>query len=139
MWGFDAEFYLMSNPDVAAAGVDPLQHYVEFGWHGGAIPNRYFDTAGYLARYTDVAAAGVNPLSTMRRSAGTKDAIRPGRSTRSTILRQTRMSRRRASIRWFIFSISASMSSAIRWRTACSARSITSRQAAAVRTCQRRR
>ena len=60
--GFDAEYYLWHNPDVAAAGVDPLAHFNAFGWHEGRNPNAWFDTAGYLSHYADVAAAGVNPL-----------------------------------------------------------------------------
>ena len=56
------EYYLAHNPDVAAAGVDPLAHFDTFGWHEGRNPNAFFDTAGYLAHYADVAAAGVNPL-----------------------------------------------------------------------------
>ena len=29
---FDAASYLIDHTDVAAAGVDPWQHYCEFGW-----------------------------------------------------------------------------------------------------------
>ena len=43
-------------------GVDPLQHFREFGWREGRNPSSRFDTEGYLAHYDDVAAAGVNPL-----------------------------------------------------------------------------
>jgi hypothetical protein len=32
---FDAAVYLIDHPDVAAAGVDPWQHYREFGWREG--------------------------------------------------------------------------------------------------------
>jgi hypothetical protein len=60
--GFDAEYYLANNLDVAAAGVDPLVHFETFGWHEGRNPNAFFDTAGYLAHNADVAAAGVDPL-----------------------------------------------------------------------------
>jgi hypothetical protein len=60
--GFDAEFYLLANPDVGFAGVDPFQHYATFGFKEGRDPNAFFDTKGYLAAYADVAAAGVNPL-----------------------------------------------------------------------------
>jgi len=60
--GFDAQYYLLHNPDVAAAGADPLTHFNSFGRHEGRNPNGWFDTAGYLAHYADVAAAGVNPL-----------------------------------------------------------------------------
>jgi hypothetical protein len=45
--GFDAQYYLFHNPDVA--GVDPLVHYNVHGWHEGRTPNAVFDTAGYLA------------------------------------------------------------------------------------------
>ena len=60
--GLDVGYYLAHNPDVAAAGVDPLLHFETFGWHEGRNPNAYFDTAGYLAHYADVATAGVDPL-----------------------------------------------------------------------------
>ncbi len=60
--GFDAKYYLLANPDVALAGVDPLSHFNNNGWHEGRNPNAFFDTSGYLARYADVAAAGANPL-----------------------------------------------------------------------------
>jgi len=60
--GFDAEFYLLGNPDVGFAGVDPFQHYSIFGFEEGRDPNAFFDTKGYLAAYADVAAAGINPL-----------------------------------------------------------------------------
>jgi hypothetical protein len=60
--GFDAAYYLAHNPDVAAAGMDPLFHFNVVGWKEGRDPNAYFDTSGYLAHYADVAAAGVNPL-----------------------------------------------------------------------------
>jgi hypothetical protein len=63
---FDALFYLSRNPDVAAAGIDPLLHYNVVGWHEGRDPNPFFDTSGYLAVNPDVAAAGVNPLDHYR-------------------------------------------------------------------------
>ena len=31
VWGFDACWYLETNPDVKEAGVDPLQHYLQYG------------------------------------------------------------------------------------------------------------
>ena len=60
--GFDAGYYLATNPDVAAAGVDPLEHFNTFGWREGRNPSASFDTVYYLAQNPDVAAAGVNPL-----------------------------------------------------------------------------
>src|ERR1044072_8512269 len=60
--GFDPDFYKAQNPDVAAAGVDPLNHFRTVGWKEGRDPNPYFDIKGYLATYGDIKAAGVNPL-----------------------------------------------------------------------------
>ena len=59
---FDAAYYLARNPDVKAAGVDPLLHYLVSGWKEGRNPSALFDTSYYLKQNPDVAAAGVNPL-----------------------------------------------------------------------------
>ena len=55
-------YYLLHNPDVAAAGVDPRVHFETIGWQEGRNPNALFDVNGYLAHYSDVADAGINPL-----------------------------------------------------------------------------
>ena len=60
--GFVAAYYLAHNPDVAAAHVDPLQHYLVRGWREGRDPSAFFDTNWYLARNPDVKASGMNPL-----------------------------------------------------------------------------
>jgi autotransporter-associated beta strand protein len=59
---FSTTGYLGANPDVAAAGANPLQHYEQFGWREGRDPSANFDDELYLARNPDVAAAGLNPL-----------------------------------------------------------------------------
>jgi ELWxxDGT repeat protein len=66
---FDPHFYLLANPDVAAAvpkGTDAatfaFQHYETYGWKEGRDPNAFFSTSGYLNAYKDVKAAGMNPL-----------------------------------------------------------------------------
>ncbi|MFK5597154.1 calcium-binding protein [Methylobacterium sp. HMF5984] len=69
--GFDAEYYLLSNTDVAkaalTAGGDSFafayNHYEAFGWHEGRNPNAVFDTKGYLNAYADVKAANIDPLA----------------------------------------------------------------------------
>jgi hypothetical protein len=43
--GFDREAYLRDNPDVAAAGVDPLQHYQTFGRGEGRSAGMFSDVA----------------------------------------------------------------------------------------------
>jgi hypothetical protein len=59
---FDARFYLAAHPDVAKAGVDPLEHFLVSGWREGRDPNRTFSVREYLDANPDVAAAGMNPF-----------------------------------------------------------------------------
>jgi hypothetical protein len=59
---FHAEFYHEKYPDVRAAGVDPLRHYVEHGAAEGRKPNRLFDPSYYLRQRPEARAAGVDPL-----------------------------------------------------------------------------
>ena len=59
---FDAAWYLVQNPDVAAAGMDPALHYVLHGAGEGRDPGPQFSTAGYLAAHPDVERASMNPL-----------------------------------------------------------------------------
>ena len=60
---FDPIYYLANNSDVAAAGVDPYQHYMVSGWKEGRDPSALFNTKYYLDQHPDVKAAGINPLS----------------------------------------------------------------------------
>ncbi|MGB7759993.1 MAG: glycosyltransferase [Bryobacteraceae bacterium] len=59
---FDAGDYALSYPDVKAAGVSPVWHYLLMGFRNGCNPSPLFDTDYYLETYPDVAATGVNPL-----------------------------------------------------------------------------
>lgn len=59
---FDAEWYLKENPDVAAAGFDPVLHFYDNGWREGRDPGPLFATSAYLKSNPDVARSGVNPL-----------------------------------------------------------------------------
>lgn len=60
---FDPAFYLRTNPDVAAAGVDAERHFNEIGFREGRDPTAFFDMSYYLAENGDIAAAGVNPFT----------------------------------------------------------------------------
>lgn len=60
---FNAAYYLSHNPDVAAAGVDPYQHFMAYGWKEGRNPNAFFDLTYYRSQNPDVAAGGGNLLS----------------------------------------------------------------------------
>lgn len=59
---FDQAAYLSSNPDVAAANIDPLQHYLQHGGIEGRSCGKAFNSPAYLAHYPDVAQTGINPL-----------------------------------------------------------------------------
>jgi hypothetical protein len=59
---FDSEFYLSRNPDVQAAGLDPVTHYDCFGWKEGRDPSPNFSTKEYLAHNPDILKDGTNPL-----------------------------------------------------------------------------
>lgn len=59
---FDHAFYLYWNPDVSESGIDPLDHYLLYGWKEGRDPTPNFSTTFYLATYPDVRSSGVNPF-----------------------------------------------------------------------------
>jgi hypothetical protein len=46
---FDVDWYLTTYPDVAASGMDPIDHYLRIGAALGYNPNPLFDT-NYYAR-----------------------------------------------------------------------------------------
>ena len=58
----DVAWYRRVHPDVADAGMDPLEHFIRFGWHEGRDPSPTFSVRYYLDRYDDVRATGTNPL-----------------------------------------------------------------------------
>jgi GT2 family glycosyltransferase len=59
---FDAEFYLTCHPDVRTAGLDPFEHFMQFGLVEERAPSLFFDPRWYAQRYTEVARSGANPL-----------------------------------------------------------------------------
>ena len=59
---FDGNWYLQQYPDVASAGADPAEHFLEFGWQEDRDPGPGFSVSEYLVRNPDVAMAGMNPL-----------------------------------------------------------------------------
>ena len=50
---FDPAYYLTTYPDIAAAGVDPFEHYLFWGFREGRNPSAQFDTRYYQRRYLD--------------------------------------------------------------------------------------
>ena len=47
---FDREFYLARHPDVGAAGIDPLEHFLRHGMFEDRAPHPLFDPAFYRAQ-----------------------------------------------------------------------------------------
>jgi glycosyltransferase involved in cell wall biosynthesis len=58
---FDSPFYLRTYPDVAEAGLDPLEHYMVQGFRESRRPFAGFDPAFYRQRYLD-GETEANPL-----------------------------------------------------------------------------
>lgn len=59
---FDRAWYLERYPDVAGGSMDPLQHFVRFGWKELRDPGPDFSASRYLRENPDVAQAGLNPV-----------------------------------------------------------------------------
>ncbi len=51
---FDADYYASQNPEVATAGMDPLEHYHFCGESEGRCPRADFDPVFYVAANADV-------------------------------------------------------------------------------------
>jgi O-antigen biosynthesis protein len=56
---FDRAFYLGKYPDLAAAGVNPLLHYVQHGASEGRKPHSLFDPDYYLRRNPEARGSGL--------------------------------------------------------------------------------
>ncbi len=59
---FDHNYYYSNYSDVAEQKLDPVKHYIEYGFKEGRNPSEYFDTNFYLTTYEDVKNVGINPL-----------------------------------------------------------------------------
>ena len=59
---FDKKWYLKTYSDVKRARMDPIEHYMKFGWKEGRNPGPKFSTQNYLDLNADVKKAKVNPL-----------------------------------------------------------------------------
>ncbi|GAB4318005.1 MAG: hypothetical protein Kow0019_19380 [Methanobacteriaceae archaeon] len=57
----DIGYYLKKYSDVRKSGMDPLIHYIFYGYKEGRNPSALFDTNYYL-RYSDVNKSKINPL-----------------------------------------------------------------------------
>ncbi len=59
---FDRHFYFHCNPDIRAAGLDPVMHFLQYGWKEGRNPNSIFDVRYYLQVNPDILASSINPF-----------------------------------------------------------------------------
>ncbi|MDD3476761.1 MAG: glycoside hydrolase family 99-like domain-containing protein [Sulfurimonas sp.] len=60
---FDTGYYLRTYPDILAAGANPYEHYINYGWQEGRKPNNWFDPLYYYEKYLDVKESGLEPLT----------------------------------------------------------------------------
>lgn len=80
---FDPAWYLDTYDDVAAAGSDPLAHFLAYGAAEHRDPGPHFDTGHYLRLYPDIAGNGMNPLVHYLRAGHAEGrSIRPGMADR---------------------------------------------------------
>ncbi len=59
---FDHEWYLATNPDVAAVGLDPWLHYLKHGAAEKRDPNPLFQSDWYISQYFSASSQHINPL-----------------------------------------------------------------------------
>lgn len=58
----DSAWYLSEYPDVAALGMDPVEHYLRLGADLLRNPSSHFDTKRYLQANRELETSGINPL-----------------------------------------------------------------------------
>lgn len=59
---FDEYYYLNKYKSVLISGMNPLIHYMYYGYKENKQPSAYFDVNYYLNNYHDVKASEMNPL-----------------------------------------------------------------------------
>ena len=59
---FDPAWYLETYPDVAAVGMEPVEHFLRFGAAEQRNPGPNFDTAAYVSAHPESVRSGLNPL-----------------------------------------------------------------------------
>jgi len=57
---FDYDYYIETYEDIKNSGVDPLHHYITYGWKENRNPTPYFDTEWYRS---NIEIGNMNPFS----------------------------------------------------------------------------
>lgn len=57
---WNAKWYQKTYLD--SCDIEPIEHFLKYGWKRGYKPSQDFDMCGYLKFYVDVQASGINPL-----------------------------------------------------------------------------
>lgn len=59
---FDTKYYLRHNLDVKKSKMNPVEHYLNYGWRECRNPSEKFNTLAYLNDNPDVKSANICPL-----------------------------------------------------------------------------
>jgi len=59
---FDKHYYFTKNRNILISGMNPLIHYMYYGYKENRSPSAIFDDKYYLNRYNDVKNSRINPL-----------------------------------------------------------------------------
>lgn len=59
---FDYAWYFKTYDDLASCGSNLLEHYLEYGWKEGRIPNPLFDVDWYKKQFMDCEDTAISPL-----------------------------------------------------------------------------
>lgn len=59
---FNDRYYLNTYPEVIDMNIDPLLHYVKYGWKEGKNPSHDFNTNCYLEHNPDIKESKINPF-----------------------------------------------------------------------------
>jgi hypothetical protein len=59
---FDSKYYLLNNPDVLEADIDPLLHFVQIGWKEGREPSPHFSLKNIIKQNSELGNGNINSI-----------------------------------------------------------------------------
>ena len=59
---FDIDYYFTNNKDLEPGVIDPIEHYIHYGWKENRDPSPNFSTSYYIAKNPDIAKSNINPF-----------------------------------------------------------------------------